>query len=73
MDSFCLLRLANLVPYFTLDNGVVVGLRDVGYHEVVTLEPARLLPVHEPAVASGVRVGVGLAVELEAVALLDRA
>ena len=72
LESFCLLRLANLVPNFALDNGVVVSLGDVCYYKVVTLEPVSLLTVHVPAVASGVGVGVGGAVELDGVSLLDQ-
>ena len=72
MDGFCLLRLANFVPYFALYNGVMVSLRDVCYYKVVALKSVGFLPVHIPAVAGGARVGVGRAVELEAVPLLHQ-
>ena len=47
-------------------------MRDVCYDKVVALEAVSFLTVHVPAVAGGVRVGVGLTVELEALSLLHR-
>ena len=70
MDGLRLLRLANFIPNFTLDNGVVVTLRDVGDYKVVTVEAAGALPVHVPAVVAGAGVGVRGAAELQRVALL---
>ena len=69
MDSFCLFRLANFIPNFTLDNGVVVTLWDVGNYKVITFKPISPLPVHEPRVLSGMRVGVGVTFELDRVSL----
>ena len=50
LNSLCLLRFSNLISHFTLDNGIVIALRNVGNQEKITLESISSLSVHVPAV-----------------------
>ena len=73
MYQLCFFCLANIIPHFTLDNGIVIVLGDVGDEEEVAVEPDGLLTIHKPGKAVRRRVGGGLTLELHCLTLSQQA